>query len=84
MLCLAASINDSALLLCGDRTISEEYAILPEAATSAMGLFVTFAMKPTIEKITKPANMLVHELMQHTMIESLGERKYKIGLLSKI
>lgn len=28
--------------------------------------------------------MLVHELMQHTMTESLGERKYKIGLLLKI
>lgn len=50
---------------------------LPEAATSAMGLFVTFAMKPTIEKITKPANMLVHELMQHTMIESLGRGNIK-------
>lgn len=30
-------------------------------------------MKPTMEKITKPANMLVHELMQHTMRESLGK-----------
>jgi len=50
-----------------------------------MGLFVTCDMKPMMEKITKPANMLVHELMQHTMMESLGERKYKkTGLLSKI
>lgn len=45
---------------------------LPEAATSAMSFLVTCAMKPTMEKITKPANMLVHELMQHTMTESLG------------
>lgn len=44
---------------------------VPEAATSAMSFFVTWAMKPTIEKITNPANMLVHELMQHTMMESL-------------
>ena len=36
-----------------------------------MGLFVTFAMKPTIEKMTTPANMLVKELIQHTMTESL-------------
>lgn len=50
---------------------------LPEAATSAMSFFVTCDMKPTIEKITKPANMLVHELMQHTMIESLGRGNIK-------
>lgn len=42
-----------------------------------MSLFVTCAMKPTIEKITKPANMLVHELMQHTIIESLGRGNIK-------
>lgn len=57
---------------------------LPEAATSAMSFLVTCAMKPTMEKITKPANMLVHELMQHTMIESLGRGNifsFKIGLL---
>ena len=42
-----------------------------------MGLFDTFAMKPTIEKMTKPANMLVKELMQHTMIESLGRENIK-------
>ena len=46
-------------------------SVLPDAATSAMGLFVTCDIKPTIEKMTKPANMLVHELIQHTMIESL-------------
>ena len=28
-------------------------------------------MKPTMEKMTKPANMLVKELMQQTIIESL-------------
>lgn len=43
----------------------------PEAATSAMDLLVTWAMKPTMEKMTNPANMLVHELMQQTMMESL-------------
>lgn len=31
-------------------------------------------MKPTMEKITKPANMLVQELMQQTMMESLKGR----------
>ncbi len=39
-----------------------------------MGLFVTLAMNPTMEKMTKPANMLVKELMQQTMTESLCER----------
>lgn len=32
---------------------------------------MTWAIKPTMEKITNPANMLVQELMQQTMIESL-------------
>lgn len=45
-----------------------------------MGLFVTCDMKPTMEKITKPANMLVHELMQHTMMESLGRGNVKYSL----
>lgn len=49
-----------------------------------MSFFVTCAMKPTIEKITKPANMLVHELMKHTITESLGGRKYEMGPLSKV
>lgn len=31
-------------------------------------------MKPTMEKMTNPANMLVHELMQQTMMESLQRR----------
>lgn len=31
-------------------------------------------MKPTMEKMTKPANMLVQELMQQTMMESLRRR----------
>lgn len=48
-----------------------------------MSFFVTCAMKPTMEKITKPANMLVHELMQHTITESLGERKHEMGSSSK-
>lgn len=38
-----------------------------------MDLLVTCAMKPTMEKMTKPANMLVQELMQQTMMESLEE-----------
>lgn len=32
-------------------------------------------MKPTMEKMTKPANMLVQELMQQTMIESLKNKR---------
>lgn len=40
-----------------------------------MDLLVTWAMKPTIEKMTNPANMLVHELMQQTIIESLRGRE---------
>lgn len=32
-------------------------------------------MKPTMEKMTKPANMLVQELMQQTMMESLKSRR---------
>lgn len=48
-----------------------------------MDLLVTCAMKPTMEKITNPANMLVQELMQQTMIESLqgggGVRKGGAG-----
>lgn len=47
---------------------------LPEAATSAIGLFVMLAINPTMEKMTKPANMLVKEFMQQTMIESLYGR----------
>lgn len=49
-----------------------------------MDLLVTWAMKPTMEKITNPANMLVQELMQQTMMESLqrgrgGVRKAGAG-----
>lgn len=45
-------------------------------------------MKPTMEKMTKPANMLVQELMQHTMMESLytpgrSKRFFKEGETSK-
>ncbi len=50
---------------------------LPDLATSAIGLLVTCAMKPTIEKITNPANILVKEFMQHTMIESLQKKKQR-------
>lgn len=64
-------------LLCADGAITEGALGLPEAATSSMGLLVTFAMKPTIEKMTKPANMLVKELMQQTMIESLWKGNMK-------
>lgn len=32
-------------------------------------------MKPTIEKITNPANILVVEFIQQTIMESLEERK---------
>lgn len=39
-----------------------------------MGLFVMWAMNPTMEKMTKPANMLVKEFMQQTMTESLYGR----------
>lgn len=40
-----------------------------------MDLLVTWAMKPTMEKMTNPANMLVHELIQQTMMESLQRGK---------
>jgi hypothetical protein len=30
-----------------------------------------YDIKPTMEKMTKPANMLVKEFIQHTMRESL-------------
>lgn len=40
-----------------------------------MDLLVTCAMKPTMEKMTKPANILVQELMQQTMMESLQDAK---------
>lgn len=55
---------------------------VPEAATCAIDLLVTCAMNPTMEKMTKPANMLVPELMQQTMIESLEEinKKFTTGL----
>lgn len=62
-----------------DRNIMGEKSTwqLPEAATSAISFFVTCAMKPTMEKITKPANMLVQELIKHTMTESLGRGNRK-------
>ena len=44
---------------------------LPEAATSATGFCCSCAMKPTTENMTKPANMLVLELMEHTIKASL-------------
>lgn len=44
---------------------------LPDAATSATGFCCSCAMKPTTENITKPANMLVLELMEHTIKASL-------------
>ena len=49
-----------------------------------MDLLVTWAMKPTMEKITNPANMLVQDLMQQTMIESLqrgGGGSGRVGLV---
>ena len=41
-------------------------------------------MKPTMEKMTNPANMLVHELMQQTMMESLqrGKGTVREGVLA--
>lgn len=43
-----------------------------------MDLLVTWAMKPTMEKMTKPANMLVQELMQQTMMESLQKKRAEL------
>ena len=37
-------------------------------------------MKPTMEKMTKPANILVKELMQHTMMESLEKEDQDVQL----
>lgn len=48
---------------------------IPDAANSCTGLLVMLDMKPTMEKMTNPANMLVQELMQHTMMESLQRTK---------
>lgn len=48
---------------------------LPEEASSEIDFFVMCDMKPTIEKITNPANMLVVEFIQQTIMESLEERK---------
>lgn len=50
---------------------------LPEEASSDTDFFVMCDMKPMIEKITNPANMLVVELIQQTIMESLEERKRK-------
>lgn len=47
---------------------------LPEEASSEMDFLVMCDMKPTMEKMTKPANMLVVEFMQQTIMESLEER----------
>ncbi|TNN44603.1 hypothetical protein EYF80_045205 [Liparis tanakae] len=48
---------------------------VPDAANSFTGFLVIWAMKPTMEKMTKPANMLVQELMKHTMMESLKRKE---------
>jgi hypothetical protein len=81
---LRAEVRIDSPLLWSDGAITEGALGLPEAATSSMGLLVTFAMKPTIEKMTKPANMLVKELMQQTMIESLWKGNMKTSLLSEL
>lgn len=47
---------------------------LPEEASSEIDFFVMCDMKPTIEKITNPANMLVVEFIQQTIMESLQKR----------
>ena len=48
---------------------------LPEAATSATGFCCSCAMKPTTENMTKPANMLVLELAEHTIRASLKPKQ---------
>lgn len=48
---------------------------LPEEASSEIDFFVMCDMKPTMEKITNPANTLVVEFIQQTMMESLEDRK---------
>lgn len=47
----------------------------PEAASSWIVFLVMWAMNPTMEKMTKPANMLVKEFIQHTMMASLQDGK---------
>lgn len=54
---------------------------LPEEASSDTDFFVMCDMKPMIEKITNPANMLVVEFIQQTIMESLEERKRAKTLL---
>lgn len=44
---------------------------VPDAATSATGLFWVCAIKPITEKITNPAKKLVEELTQQTINASL-------------
>lgn len=45
--------------------------VKPDAATSATGFCCSCAIKPTTEKITKPANILVLELTEQTIKASL-------------
>lgn len=44
----------------------------PEAATSETGFCCSWAIKPTTEKMTNPANMLVLELIEQTIKASLN------------
>lgn len=53
---------------------------LPEAANSFTGFLVMYDMNPTMEKMTNPANMLVQELMQQTMMESLKKEQQQKSL----
>lgn len=54
-----------------DRNTLAKFIYLPEAATSATGFCCSCAMKPTTEKMTNPANMLVLELTVQTISASL-------------
>lgn len=53
---------------------------VPEAATVVISLFRTCAIKPSVEKMTNPAKMLVPQLISEIIIASL----YKNALVSTL
>lgn len=55
----------------------------PDAATSATGRCCSWAMKPTTEKMTKPANILVLEFTEQTIRASLKNNFHVGNILAK-
>lgn len=50
----------------------------PDAATSLIGLFCSFAMKPIMEKMANPEKKLVPELMAQTINDCLFQSVFKL------